>query len=127
MDRPSHERLFVASCSYLGETMTAMPRRSAARDGLRLWHRPGAFPALRERASGAAAASDVRGAGPLRQVVRCRAAGSVLLVGDASRKSWLLSSGPLWSRYQTLLAQRIEPPRGGCRIFSSSVNQVAQG
>jgi flavin-dependent dehydrogenase len=43
-----------------------------------------AFPALRERLADAAPASDVRGAGPLRQDVRCRAAGNVLLVGDAS-------------------------------------------
>ena len=43
-----------------------------------------AFPALRERLAGAAPASDVRGAGPLRQDVRCRVAGNVLLVGDAS-------------------------------------------
>lgn len=43
-----------------------------------------AFPALRERLAGAAPASDIRGAGPLRQDVRRRAAGSVLFVGDAS-------------------------------------------
>jgi flavin-dependent dehydrogenase len=43
-----------------------------------------AFPALRERLAGAAPASDIRGAGPLRQDVRRRAAGNVLLVGDAS-------------------------------------------
>jgi flavin-dependent dehydrogenase len=43
-----------------------------------------AFPALLERLQGAAPASDVRGAGPLRQDVRCRVAGRVLLVGDAS-------------------------------------------
>ena len=43
-----------------------------------------AFPALRERLAGAAPASGIRGAGPLRQDVRCRAAGNVLLVGDAS-------------------------------------------
>jgi flavin-dependent dehydrogenase len=43
-----------------------------------------AFPALRERLAGSPPASDVRGAGPLRQDVRCRAAGRVLLVGDAS-------------------------------------------
>lgn len=42
------------------------------------------FPALQRRLAGAASASDVRGAGPLRQDVRCRAAGGVLLVGDAS-------------------------------------------
>ncbi len=43
-----------------------------------------AFPALRERLAGSPPASDIRGAGPLRQDVRCRAAGNVLLVGDAS-------------------------------------------
>lgn len=43
-----------------------------------------AFPALRERLAGSPPASDVRGAGPLRQDVRCRSRGSVLLVGDAS-------------------------------------------
>ena len=43
-----------------------------------------AFPALSERLAGAAPASDVRGAGPLRQDVRRRAAGTILLVGDAS-------------------------------------------
>jgi len=43
-----------------------------------------AFPALRERLAGAAPASDVRGAGPLRQDVRRRVAGRILLVGDAS-------------------------------------------
>jgi flavin-dependent dehydrogenase len=43
-----------------------------------------AFPALREKLGAAAPASDVRGAGPLRQDVRSRAAGSILLVGDAS-------------------------------------------
>lgn len=43
-----------------------------------------AFPALRERLAGAAPASDVRGAGPLRQDVRCRTSGSILFVGDAS-------------------------------------------
>ena len=43
-----------------------------------------AFPALRERLAGAAPASEVRGAGPLRQDVRRRTAGNVLLVGDAS-------------------------------------------
>jgi flavin-dependent dehydrogenase len=43
-----------------------------------------AFPALRERLAGAAPASAVRGAGPLRQVVRRRVVGRVLLVGDAA-------------------------------------------
>jgi 2-polyprenyl-6-methoxyphenol hydroxylase-like FAD-dependent oxidoreductase len=43
-----------------------------------------AFPALRERLSVALPASAVRGAGPLRQDVRRRVYGRVLLVGDAS-------------------------------------------
>ncbi|WP_167735996.1 NAD(P)/FAD-dependent oxidoreductase [Nocardioides sp. 503] len=43
----------------------------------------GDFPALAERLGGAPAA-DVRGAGPLRQQARHRAAGRVLLVGDAA-------------------------------------------
>ena len=43
-----------------------------------------AFPALRERLAGAVPASDVRGAGPLRQDVSPRVAGRVLLAGDAA-------------------------------------------
>lgn len=43
-----------------------------------------AFPALRKRLGAASPASDVRGAGPLRQDVRCRVAGRIFLVGDAS-------------------------------------------
>lgn len=43
-----------------------------------------AFPALAERLAGAAAVTDVRGAGPLRQDVPRRSAGRVLLAGDAS-------------------------------------------
>jgi flavin-dependent dehydrogenase len=43
-----------------------------------------AFPALSGRLAGAARASDVRGAGPMRQDVRRRVYGRVLLVGDAS-------------------------------------------
>jgi flavin-dependent dehydrogenase len=42
------------------------------------------FPALADRLGGAAAASDVRGAGPMRQDVRRRVYGRVLLAGDAS-------------------------------------------
>lgn len=42
------------------------------------------FPALRQRLSGAVPASDVRGAGPLRQEAQRRVAGRVLLVGDAA-------------------------------------------
>jgi flavin-dependent dehydrogenase len=43
-----------------------------------------AFPRLRQRLGDAEAASSVMGAGPLRQVVRRRVAGRVLLVGDAA-------------------------------------------
>jgi flavin-dependent dehydrogenase len=43
-----------------------------------------AFPALRDRLGDAAPASEVRGAGPMRQDVRRRVYGRVLLVGDAS-------------------------------------------
>ncbi|MEU8222802.1 FAD-dependent monooxygenase [Kribbella sp. NPDC048915] len=43
-----------------------------------------AFPRLQRRLRGAQAASDVLGAGPLRQRVRARTAGRVLLVGDAA-------------------------------------------
>jgi flavin-dependent dehydrogenase len=55
---------------------------SGARDGLdaRLAH----FPELAERLAGATAVSATRGAGPLRQDVRRRVAGRVLLVGDAA-------------------------------------------
>lgn len=43
-----------------------------------------AAPGLADRLHGAAAASELRGAGPLRQRTRARVAGRVLLVGDAS-------------------------------------------
>lgn len=43
-----------------------------------------AFPALLDRLAGAAPASEARGAGPMRQDVRRRVYGRVLLVGDAS-------------------------------------------
>ena len=55
-------------------------RGAAGEFGARL----AAFPALLDRLGGAAAASDVRGAGPMRQDVRRRVYGRVLLVGDAS-------------------------------------------
>jgi flavin-dependent dehydrogenase len=44
----------------------------------------GQFPLLQRRLAGARATSEVRGAGPLRQRVRTRTAGRVLLVGDAA-------------------------------------------
>ena len=43
-----------------------------------------AFPALLDRLAGAAPASELRGAGPMRQDVRRRVHGRVLLAGDAS-------------------------------------------
>lgn len=43
-----------------------------------------AFPALKRRLAGASEATSVMGAGPLRQHVRGRVAGRVLLVGDAA-------------------------------------------
>ena len=43
-----------------------------------------AFPALRDRLTGAEPVGQVRGAGPLRQDVRHRVAANVLLVGDAA-------------------------------------------
>jgi len=43
-----------------------------------------AFPALLDRLAGAVPASELRGAGPMRQDVRRRVYGRVLLVGDAS-------------------------------------------
>jgi flavin-dependent dehydrogenase len=65
-------------------------RIAAAGDGTRVTAggdfaaRLGAFPALRERLGDAPPASEVRGAGPMRQNVRRRVYGRVLLVGDAS-------------------------------------------
>jgi flavin-dependent dehydrogenase len=55
---------------------------SGARGGLDT--RLADFPDLRARLSGAVAVSATRGAGPLRQEVRQRVAGRVLLVGDAA-------------------------------------------
>jgi flavin-dependent dehydrogenase len=53
-------------------------------DGRGFAARLAAFPALRARLAGAAPASAVRGAGPLRHDVSRRVRGRVLLVGDAS-------------------------------------------
>jgi flavin-dependent dehydrogenase len=78
----------------------AGPRRDGPREGLPVGE-PGegtsaagrtrdfaawlsAFPALRDRLGDAPPASEVRGAGPMRQDVRRRVYGRVLLVGDAS-------------------------------------------
>jgi flavin-dependent dehydrogenase len=55
-----------------------------ARPGTGYETRLAAFPGLLDRLSGAVPASEVRGAGPLRQDVRRRVHGRVLLVGDAA-------------------------------------------
>lgn len=55
-----------------------------ARRGVRFEDAVAAAPALAARLEGAAPASDLRGAGPLRQLTRRRTAGRVLLAGDAS-------------------------------------------
>lgn len=55
-----------------------------ARRGVHFDDALAAAPALAARLAGAPAASDLRGAGPLRQRTRRRTAGRVLLVGDAS-------------------------------------------
>jgi flavin-dependent dehydrogenase len=64
----------------------ARPERNGTRPGAGdgFAARLAAFPALAERLGDAAPASAVRGAGPLRQDVRRRVYGRVLLVGDAS-------------------------------------------
>lgn len=81
------------------ETHSAGTREAAGREGTRVAAsgdgtrvtaggdfaaRLAAFPALRERLGDAPPASEVRGAGPMRQNVRRRVYGRVLLVGDAS-------------------------------------------
>jgi flavin-dependent dehydrogenase len=62
------------------------PRDGRAEDGAGgdFKARLSAFPALLDRLAGAAPASELRGAGPMRQHVRRRVRGRVLLVGDAS-------------------------------------------
>jgi flavin-dependent dehydrogenase len=55
-----------------------------ARRGVHFGDALAAAPLLAERLAGAVPASELRGAGPLRQVTRRRTAGRVLLVGDAS-------------------------------------------
>ena len=87
-----------------------------------------AFPALRERLAGAAPASDIRGAGPLRQDVRCRAAGNVLLVGDASGYLDALTGegiGAALAQAAALAALRRGRPRRGVRTsLAASLPQV---
>jgi hypothetical protein len=77
------------------ETNSDGEREAAGREGTRVAAggdgaggdfaaRLSAFPALRGRLGDAPPASEVRGAGPMRQNVRRRVYGRVLLVGDAS-------------------------------------------
>jgi len=55
-----------------------------ARRGVRFEEALAAAPGLAERLGDAAPASELQGAGPLRQVTRARVAGRVLLVGDSA-------------------------------------------
>ena len=59
-------------------------RENGGEDDVDFKLRLAAFPALLDRLTGAAPASELRGAGPMRQDVRRRVHGRVLLVGDAS-------------------------------------------
>jgi hypothetical protein len=94
--------------------MTAMSRRTAARDGRRPRRRPGAV---------LSRARHPRPGG------RCQAAGDYQLAGRrVSRESWFLTSGLLRSRPQALLAPRIVPAAQRLPYrFTSIVNQVDQG
>lgn len=65
-----------------GATQQAAP--DGSRDDGNFQARLSAFPALLDRIDGADPASELRGAGPMRQDVRRRVHGRVLLVGDAS-------------------------------------------
>jgi flavin-dependent dehydrogenase len=89
-----------------------------------------AFPALSRRLSGAACASDVRGAGPMRQDVRRRVHGRVLLVGDASGYLDALTGEGLGvglAQAEALLASRLVPAAQYAPwLFSTAVNHVAQ-
>ena len=59
-------------------------RENGGADDVDFKLRLAAFPALLDQLTGAAPASELRGAGPMRQDVRRRVHGRVLLVGDAS-------------------------------------------
>ncbi|MEU3450845.1 NAD(P)/FAD-dependent oxidoreductase [Streptomyces thermolilacinus] len=66
----------------VAENLVGVAVLTTARRPYDAW--PGRFPELAARLGGAAGAGDVRGAGPMRQRVRGRVAGRVLLVGDAA-------------------------------------------
>ena len=82
--RPRRDSAPVAAGAHVAirqDVVRSGTRDDTAHDfGARL----SAFPALLDRLGGAAPASEVRGAGPMRQDVRRRVYGRVLLVGDAS-------------------------------------------
>lgn len=75
--RPPPDRAGRAEAAAAGDSTRAGPDGSFEA-------RLAAFPALLDRLGDASPASEVRGAGPLRQDVRRRVYGRVLLVGDAS-------------------------------------------
>lgn len=79
--RPHRERLPSAGA---GPGTTQQAVSDGARDDGNFQARLSAFPALLDRIDGADPASELRGAGPMRQDVRRRVHGRVLLVGDAS-------------------------------------------
>jgi 2-polyprenyl-6-methoxyphenol hydroxylase-like FAD-dependent oxidoreductase len=79
--KPHRERLPSAGAGP-GATQQAAP--DGSRDDGNFQARLSAFPALLDRSDGADPASELRGAGPMRQDVRRRVHGRVLLVGDAS-------------------------------------------
>ena len=79
--RPHRERLPSAG---VGPGTTQQAVSDGAWDDGNFQARLSAFPALLDRIDGADPASELRGAGPMRQDVRRRVHGRVLLVGDAS-------------------------------------------
>jgi len=68
----------------VGPDATQQAAPDGSRDDGNFQARLSAFPALLDRIDGADPASELRGAGPMRQDVRRRVHGRVLLVGDAS-------------------------------------------
>jgi flavin-dependent dehydrogenase len=83
-DRPAREDQPAAAAAGLGAGAGPGTGPGTGAGAGQFAARLSAFPALLARLDGAATASEVRGAGPMRQDVRRRVHGRVLLVGDAS-------------------------------------------